>query len=327
MKLNRRNFQILFFLVISINLVAQNAKKPILLILPSDVFCVSKGYYTEFNNGGRIEKRPDYQMAFQNDKYLRLVIAKFSDLMSQRGFPLKDLEQELKKIENDKAENEVTQSSTSGAYIEESPIDRIKRNCKADIILDLDFTINRNGMDKYITFVLKGLDAYTSKQIAGAVGEGLPSSSATTGVLLEEAVLSHLDAFNQRLMSHFEDLFEKGREVRIVLNVFQGSPVNFETEFTVNGKILELTEIIEGWMEKNCVQGRFSKTESSETKMVFEQVRIPMSIKDENDNFKGIDTEYFVRQLRTYLRNQPFNILSKIRPNGLGEAKLILGEK
>ena len=327
MKNSKLYIPTIIFLIIVLNIQAQNARKPIILIQPSDVFCISKGYYTEFNIGGKIDKRPDYRMAFQNDKYLRLVIAKLSDMMSQRGFPLKDMEQELKKIENDQTENEVTQSSTSGALIEESALDRVKRNCKADIILDLDFSVNRNGMDKYITFVMKGLDSYTSKQIASAVGEGLPSSSATTGMLLEEAVLSHIDAFNQRLMSHFEDLFEKGREVRVVLNVFQGSPVNFETEFTENGRILELTEIIEKWMEKNCVQGRFSKTESSETKMVFEQVRIPMTIKDDNDNSKGIDTEYFVRQLRTYLRNPPFNILSKIRPNGLGETKLILGEK
>ena len=44
--------------------------------------------------------------------------------------------------------------------------------------------------------------------------------SAQVTVLLEEAVLAHLDNFNGTLMTHFDDLFENGREVIMRIKVW-----------------------------------------------------------------------------------------------------------
>lgn len=295
------------------------AKKPTIMVVPSDQYCISRGYSMQFDNMGTKVTMPDYKAALQNDPDLKLVISKMSGIMSDRGFPLKDLEQELKNLASQGAELSMLESKSSGAGIAESLIDALKRTAKSDIIMELSFEVKKQGPKKYITFILNGLDAYTSKNIASAAGTGLPSSAAQVELLLEEAVLAYMDEFNGRLMTFFEDAFSKGREVKIRIQMFKDMGFDLETEY--EGK--ELSENIEEWMSKSTVQGRFSLQDATENYMQFEQVRIPM----QNEKGRALDTRSWLRNLQKHLKESPFLIESKLYVRGLGEAWLILGEK
>ena len=66
-------------------------------------------------------------------------------------------------------------TSKEGGELNESPIDKLKKVAKADIWLQMTWSVNTVGPKKSITFNLQGLDAYTDKQIAGASGTGEPS--------------------------------------------------------------------------------------------------------------------------------------------------------
>jgi hypothetical protein len=308
-------------LLTGISLFGQ-AKKPIIMVVPSDQYCISKGYSMTFTNQGTTQTLPDYKKAMQTDPDLRMVITKMGQIMADRGFPLKDLEAEMKNLEKEAAEMSMMTSSSSGSDMAESPIDILKRTAKADIILDLSFEVKRQGPNRFITFNLRGLDAYTAKQVSGAAGTGAPSSSAPAELLLEEAVLSHMDGFNAGLMSHFTDMFEKGREVKVMVRVWSNWGENLETEF--NDK--ELSQIIEDWMFDNTVQGRFNLSDATQNFMRFEQVRIPMMKLDDKGRERAVDTRAFVTELRNELRKK-YQIESKVYLRGLGEAWLILGEK
>jgi len=293
------------------------------MVVPSDQYCISRGYKMVFQNQGMTQTLPDYKTAMQSDPDLRLVITKMGQIMADRGFPLKDLEQELKNLEQERAESSMLTSSSSGSEMAESPIDALKRVAKADIILDLDFDIKRQGPQKYIVFNLRGLDAYTAKQVAGVAGAGNPSAAASPELLLEEAVLSHMDNFNAGLQRHFDDMFANGREVKVMIRVWANWGQNLESEFGPESK--ELSEIIDDWFFDNCVQGRFNLSDASENFMRFEQVRIPMMRTDERGRERAVDTRSFVSDLRKYLSGM--GITSKLYLRGLGEAWLILGEK
>lgn len=302
------------------NGIFAQAKKPTLMVVPSDVWCSTNGYMTEYDNQGNIMNVPDYQKALQTNMDLKLAIAKINDLMAERGFPLKDLEQQIKLINQQNAEMNVTTSSNGNA-LAESPIDRLLRTAKADIILELTWNVVRQGPKYSLTFILEGKDSYTGKSIGGANGTSAPSFSAELPVLLEEAVVAHLDNFNHRLQTHFEDLFANGREVSFEVRVFADNEagINLESEF--DG--YELAEIIDDWMALNTVEGRFSKLGSSENYVQYEQVRIPLY----KANGVAMDTESFARQLRSVLRKEPYNIPVKVLNRGLGKTILVLGEK
>jgi hypothetical protein len=182
------------------------------MVVPSDNWCIKNGYVTKFDEMGVIKTVPDYEAAVQGSSDLLLVISKLNELMADRGFPLKNLESGLKTMKGEMAEDALS-TSKDGVGVAESPIDRLKKTTKADIIMQITWTVNQVGPKRSITFNLQGLDAYTDKQVAGASGIGQQSFSAELAILLEEAVLAHLDNFNAQLQKHFDDMFENGREI------------------------------------------------------------------------------------------------------------------
>ena len=54
------------------------AKKPTLMVVPSDAWCISNGYVTVYDNQGTETKIPDYKAAFQSDMDLALAISKIN---------------------------------------------------------------------------------------------------------------------------------------------------------------------------------------------------------------------------------------------------------
>lgn len=294
------------------------AKKPTIMIVPSDVWCNTNGYMMEFDNQGKVVKVPDYKKALQENADLLLVISKINELMADRGFPLKNLESSLKSLESEAAEDAML-TSKGGGEVNESPIDKLKKVAKADIWMQMTWTVNTTGPKKSITFNLQGLDAYTDKQIAGASGTGQPSFTAELPVLLEEAVLSHLDNFNVQLQNHFDDMFTNGREIILRIKTWNTWEYDLESEDFGDD---ELSSLIEKWVTDNTVQGRFNTTDATENMMLFEQVRIPLF----DEAGKAIDARKWTNGLRKYLK-ETYQIESKLMMKGLGQAQLVLGEK
>tara|TARA_R110002050_G_scaffold57866_7_gene130266 strand:+ start:61334 stop:62290 length:957 start_codon:yes stop_codon:yes gene_type:complete len=310
-------FSTIFFLI-SVIVIGQ-AKKPTLMVVPSDVWCNTNGYMMTFDDQGSPVKVPDYKRAFQENAEVIQVISHINGMMAERGFPLKNMESVIKTLNSNMAEDNLRSSKDSGSGISESPIDAFKKVAKADIIIQLTWTVNKTGPKKSVTFNLQGLDSYTDKQVATAVGTGAPSFSAEISVLLSEAVLAHMDNFTESLQTHFDDMFENGREIIVRIQKWDDWDGDLELEF--GGE--ELGYIIEDWLADNTVKGRFSTTDMTESMALFEQVRIPLY----NDKNRAIDARRYTNELSKFLKNAPYNIPNKLVMKGLGRATIILGGK
>jgi len=309
---------IIIFMILSVTGFCQ-VKKPTLMILPSDNWCNQRYFMTEYDNQGTKVKVPDYKMAFQEDTEIGQVISKIGSLMIDRGFPLKDAEQELKSLELETAEDNMTSSTSGGSSIAESPLDKLKNRVKADIIIQIWWKVNKTDAGKSVSFILEAFDAYTSKRIASSTGNGKPSGNEIVPVLLQQAVLSNIDPFMKQLQMHFDDMVNNGREIQLTIRRWDNWDFYLDDE--IAGE--EITGYINEWMQKNCVHGQFNLSDATENMMRFEQVRIPLY----NENNQATDARQFARGLQKYLKAAPFNFDSKLLTRGLGEAILILGEK
>ena len=317
-----KNFQIsllaLLLITLSINLYGQ-AKKPTLMILPSDNWCEQRYFMTEFDNQGTKQKVPNYKQSFQEDTEIGQVISKIGSLMIDRGFPLKDAEQELKAIEARSAEDNMTISTTSGSSISESPLDKLKNKAKADIVIQIWWKVNKTEQGKSVSFVLEAFDAYTSKRIASSSGTGSPNNTDIVPVLLQNSIIANIDPFTAQLQSHFDDMFNNGREILLTVKRWSIWDKNMETE--IDGK--EITDYVNEWLQKNTVKGKFSMADATENIIRCDQVRVPLY--DANNN--AIDARQFAKGLQKYFKATPFNFEVKLMTRGLGEAILVLGEK
>lgn len=312
----------IFTLVMALVALVASAqiKKPELMVIPSDAWCIQNGYYTEVENMGTTVKVPNYKQALQENMGLKLAIAKLNDLMAERQFPLKSLEQEIKNLEQRRMEDNLT-TSKAGNDLAESPLDEVARTAKCDIILELTWDVKDFGPKHSLSYILEGRDAYTSKSIGAASGTGAPSFTADVDVLLEEAIVANMDNFNNRLLDHFTEMQTIGREISLDIKVFANNAagIDLETEFGDD----ELLDVINNWLQLNTVQGRFTMPYASENVANFTQVRIPVY----DERGRAVDANGFAKGLAKMLKKEPYNIPSKVLVKGLGRAVIILGEK
>lgn len=317
---NRCKIIVLTICFALMNIVAfAQEKKPTLMILPSDNWCNQRFFMTSYDNQGMKVKVPDYQKAFIEDSELGQVISKLGELMIKYGYSLKDAEQEIKNVYARSSEDNVTMSSTTGASIAENPLDMIKRRAKMDIIIQIDWKINREEGGKSSSFTLEAFDSYTSKRIATTTGVG-KTSSASVPSLLESAVKSRIKEFDKQMMSYYNDLNKNGREILLTVKSWDNWDNNLESEF--GDDYDELLDCIQKWLRKNTINASFNLSDATENFAQFEQVRIPLY----NSEGEALDARGFATMLRKYLIKN-LGITSKVMTRGLGEAIIVLGEK
>lgn len=318
-------FSLLVFILGAVSLWGQ-AKKPIIMVVPSDAWCVRNGYVQQFESYGQSETCPDYNAALQNNAEIRLLISYMADFMAKEEYPIQSLESVLKNIRNEESDVSSIVSERSGAMIFESPIDELRRVAKPDIILDIDYQVKKRGPRRQVSFNLTAYDAYTSKIISGNTGVG-SSANAPVELLLEEAVLSFKDNFLFGLQNHFDDMFEHGREVVVSLRRFDTADVDFEEIYDYKGEEVELADLIDLWFSENTVEGRYTLNERTPDVLKFEQVRIPLYGKNIAGRDVAIDTRGFVKPLVKMLNDEPYFLPVTVYQKGLGEVWLILGEE
>lgn len=297
---------------------ADEIKKPTVMILPSDNWCVQRYFTQSFDNQGTTTRIPDYQRAFTEDIELPQVISKVGGVLTGMGYSLKDAEMEIKLMGVKQAEDNAMSSKTSGALISETPLDMLKRRMKSDVVIQLWWNITKEPAGKVVSFTLEAFDAYTNKRIATSTGNSQPTAESIP-VALESAVKSNVKEFDKQLDKWYSDQKKNGREIVLTVRCWDNWDKDLEEEY--NGE--ELTDCIQKWMRDNTVNGSFNLSDGTETFAQFEQVRIPLK----DNKGTAMDVRAFANSLRKYLQKAPYNITSKVVIRGLGEAILILGEK
>lgn len=314
----KKTLFVLSLLLLALASYSQPAKKPTIMILPSDNWCNQRYFMTTFENQGTEIKVPNYQQAFMEDTELPQVISKIGGVLTELGYSLKDAEQEIKSINMKTAEDNVTTSKTSGASLVETPLDQLKRKVKSDIIIQIWWKVNNDVGGQSASFTLEAFDAYTNKRIATSTGTTKPSTDIIP-ILLAKAVKENIKSFDQQMDNWYADQKKNGREISLTIRCWDNWDKDLETEY--NGE--ELIDCIQTWLQKNTVKGAFNLSDGTESFAQFEQVRIPLF--DEHN--RAMDARALATKLRKYLAQPPYNIISKVMVRGLGEAILVLGEK
>jgi hypothetical protein len=313
--MKKLNLLVAALLLVSLSTMAQ--KKPTIMILPSDHWCEMRYFMTTYDNQGTKVKTPNYQQAFIEDTEIGPVVSKIGQVLTNMGYSLKDAEQEIKSINTKTAEDNVTMSKSSGASLVESPLDMLKRRIKCDILIQISWDLSRSAGGNATTFTLEAFDSYTNKRIATSTGNIQGQGSIPD--LLSTAVQKNVKPFDKQMDSWFADQKKNGREINLTIRCWDSWDNDLETEY--NGE--ELTDCIQSWLQKNCVNGAFNLSDGTESFAQFEQVRIPL----EDEKGKAMDARAFATLLRKYLAKPPYNITAKVMQRGLGEAILVLGEK
>ena len=127
------------------------AKKPTLMVVAADNWYKENNLMSTMDNLGKTEYIPMYEEGFINSSDLKTAISTVNELMRQREFPLKDMEQTLKTIKAKAAED-----LASNNEAEESLLDQIKKRAKSDIVIELFWNVKPFGLRKAVHVELRG---------------------------------------------------------------------------------------------------------------------------------------------------------------------------
>lgn len=309
----------LSFLCFSEPIIALN--RPSILLVPSDDYCKAKGFLLAQTNNGKTTNVPDYMGLMQNDVDFNNAIVKIGTQMNDYGYPVKDLLSELKRSELELTSMQVM-NGPNNKSIQLSPLDIINRSARADIIVELYFDFDKVGVDKFCQFRIKGIDAYSNKNIASAIGNSSANPYATNDELMFSAVMTELENFLSQLNGHFQRIQENGKEIRITCLLEDDNNLYFDSEVEIQGSNTQLGYVIEDLIEKGTMPGNSISSSGDEKILRFDQVIIPYL----DINQKPNDAKKFCRNFTTELKNQtPINV--RIIEKGIGEVVLIFGNK
>ena len=188
----------------------KQTQKPTMLVLPSDQLMQRFGCIrTEVSLGKQLQVR-DYNSYLLTDPDAKFIIASIQSAFIEFGYPLNDLEQTLKSINDQELVDEV-----SGIKKDSKTI--LLTNARPDIILELDYdmTTDRSSRDysKSLTYTLRAIDAFSNKVVATIQAASVKNAKGNTATMMGEAIQKNSKDFTKQINKHFDDLIANGRDI------------------------------------------------------------------------------------------------------------------
>ena len=314
------NFVLIALSMCAVVFAEPSMKKPKVMVVPEEAFCINAGMYKLNHNG---EKIADYKKAMQNNEILDVINA-FENIMASYEFPLTNLQQSLDALNEEAALDNVLTSKDDG-YIVEDDLDQLSRTAGADIMVKVAPRISMYGPERRLELRVSAIDC-ASKKALRAFGPITKTSAGSTSTLIKAAVSDNIEQFATGLSQYFDNMKIKGREGTIIIKIADTCPLNLESMVTLDGEEGELSDLIEYWLSENTVNGAYTGAKSSRYSMHFDQVSFPLTGKAAFGKTKALTMEDFVKTGLIQLLNK-YDISVSTYAVGIGKVYLTLGAK
>lgn len=207
----------------------------------------------------------DIRKALDVSQEKRQVIAEISGAFADKGFATKDFYANFKSVSQNAAFEEGVKTDLKSQIIQ---------NSGADIFVEADININKSSDGNSVRVVLKACEASTAKVLASKIGDSGKFYTSDYGKLGAKAVEKAMEGFLTTMQQSFNDMIENGRS--IVVNITFDEMSDYDTATEVGEDGFELRDVLELWMEENAYKNYYHIQGTTDKKMIFDEVRIPL---------------------------------------------------
>lgn len=229
----------------------------------------------------------DLRRALDYDANVRVALAKVKEAFDSRGFSTIDFIAKLKETESRQAFNEENQTDLKSQIIEYSG---------ADVYVETEAKLQRSGSGNSVNLIITAYDASTGTSLSNKVGFSPKFHTDDYGRLTAKAVEGVIEDFLNVMQNKFTEIVENGRFVAVEFSFGPDSEFSMETE--VGEDELPLSDALELWMEENAFKGYYHIQGTTDVKMIFDQVRIPLKL----ENGANYTTNKFALQIFKFCR-------------------------
>lgn len=155
----------------------------------------------------------------------------------------------------------------------------------ADIYVEAEMDILLSPSGNSVKTILTAYDISTGGSLANKVGESGKFYTDDIGKLATKAVEKVVDDFLSTIQNKFTDIINNGRSIMVDFTFDPSSTLSMFSEIGNDG--LGLSDHLELWMSENAYKNNYHIQGTTDKRMIFDDVRIPL--KDENGNNYNIN--------------------------------------
>lgn len=227
--------------------------------------------------------------AYEYSELNRIAITKVKEAFDQRGINTIDFRAKLKQLQNSEIMTEDQEMTLK---------DEVIKMSGADIYIEVEANKDRSHTGNSVTCIMTAFDASSSESLANKVATSPRFKTENYEKLTQKAIEAEVDNLLNTIQEKFNDIVKNGRTVTMEVGVEIGSDLDLDSEVDDSGAYL--SEIIEEWVEENSHNNYFHVQGQSETRMVFDIIKIPL--KDANG--KNYRVSKFMIKLRKFLKSK-----------------------
>lgn len=230
---------------------------------------------------------------------IRAAMTRVKDGLDQEGIKTIDFRAILKQIGNDDAITTDQQASLKQRVIQLS---------SADIYVESETQVIRTPRGNSVTVILTAYDAFTGLSLVNKLGHSPKFYTENYEKLAEKALDTFLKDFTSALQLSFQDMIENGRTIAIDIGFSEDAEIDMDSEIGDNGDLL--SDVLENWLEDNSLGSYFHIQGITATKMIIDEIKIPMIDPKTNRNYRP---SKFANRLRKFLIAQGFQVTRDIQ--------------
>ncbi|MDE6416358.1 MAG: hypothetical protein K2K68_04945 [Duncaniella sp.] len=244
----------------------------------------------------------DIRNVLLDDADKRIVLTKVKEAFDSRGFTTVDFLGKMKAGSVQSGMSEEQQSDLKSMIIASSG---------ADIYVDTEMIINRSASGNAVKVIITAYDISTGGSLSNKVGDSGKFYTDDFGRLASKAIESCVDDFLNVMQIKFNDMIQNGKSLNMTIGFDEGSNYNMNSE--IGDDMLTIADLIEMWLEENAYQGNFHVQGTTATKMIVDDVRIPL--KDSKGN--NFTVAAFGREFAKFARKHGLKITRNVVNNSL----------
>jgi hypothetical protein len=216
----------------------------------------------------------DLRTVLENDENKRIAIAKIKEGFDSRGFTTVDFVAKLKAAKDNNAFTSDNQTDIKSQIIQMSG---------ADVYVQAEVLVEKGQSGNSVKLILTAYEASTGNSLSNKVGESGKFYTEDFNKLASKAVESCVEDFLNIMQIKFTDIVNNGKSVIIDISFDAGSQYKMSSEIGSDG--LPLSDQIEMWMEKNAFKNNYHIQGTTDLKMIFDDVKIPLKDQATGNNY------------------------------------------
>jgi len=232
----------------------------------------------------------DIRTILEEDENRRIALTKVKEGFDGRGFTTVDFTARLKAAKDNNILTADNQADIKSQIIQMSG---------ADIYVQTEVLAERSATGNYVNLILTGYEASTGNSLSNKVGESGKFYTDDFGKLASRAVESCIDDFLNVMQAKFTDILQNGKSIMVDISFDAGSAYTMASE--VGEDQLPLSDQIELWMEEHAFRNNYHISGTTDLRMIFDDVRIPLRDPDTGNNYNpnkfGLELYKFFRGL------------------------------